>query len=367
MRPHSRHSRGSERARSTVSLVAVGVLVAGALGAGGWAVTNARTDGAVAEQVSSPVVATPSVRSTGGAQASRRLQRPDAGPSSTGASSTGSPVVTPRKPKLPRYKVIPAGKPFRLAPVPVDLTYSFTVGTLNVLGSNHTRHSKQWAPGVVRTRAAAAQIRNRGIDLIGMQEVQDDQLGVLLGNLPGYTIWPRDTLGGSGIRLQIAFSNSLFELVDTGTIITAFSHQRRPIPWVKLRDRATGGEFYYVTLHNSPRGLESERDAATGAEIVLLNSLLSSGLPVMVAGDTNEPSEFFCRVGAATGMGAANGGSAGSRCVLPPRPTGLDWVMGGNGTSFSRYVRDKLGGISDHPIVHSDVTMTTTVLRRPDA
>ena len=64
------------------------------------------------------------------------------------------------------------------------------------------------------------------------------------------------------------------------------------------------------------------------------------------------------------GMVAANGGDATGGCNLPPQPTGLDWVMGGNGTPFSGYARVRVPGISDHPIVYSDVTLTNVVTRR---
>jgi hypothetical protein len=302
------------------------------------------------------------------------LQPADAGETtSPGATPTPSPHSqanrpAPRRSRPEPYKVVEAGAPLELAPVfktvEKELSGTFTVGTYNILGSNHTRNSKEWAPGVVRTRRAVGEIQARGMGVIGMQEVQTDQLGVLVGGLPNYTVWPAQAFGSNGYRLQIAFRDDLFELVDTGSITTAFSGQMRPIPYVKLRDRRTGGEFWFVTVHNSPRGMEVERENATGAEISLLNQLLASGLPVFVSGDMNEPSEFFCRVGSATGMVAANGGDATGGCVLPPRPTGLDWLMGGNGTDFSNYARVHVPGISDHPIVYSDVTLTNVVTRR---
>ena len=279
-----------------------------------------------------------------------------------------------RRSALPPYRVIDAGKPLRLKPkpkpkpqptpepTPVAVDYSFDIGTYNSLGSNHTPPGSGWAPGPVRAGWAAGQIKARGIDVIGMQEVQEDQIRALRGALGGgYTVWPQVSLGRNSYRLQIAFRNDLFEIVDGGSITTVFSTQMRPVPWIKLRHRETGGEFYFVTVHNSPRDLEGERDRATAAEIALLRSLLSTGLPVFVVGDMNEREEFFCRVGAATGMVAANGGSAtGGGCSVPG-PRSIDWMMGGNGTDFSGYVRERLPDISDHPILHSSVTLTTTV------
>ena len=293
------------------------------------------------------------------------------------ASTTPAPSVSaherpaarsaPRAARLPAYHVHTAPPPLVRKPVEVSVAYTLRVGTLNVLGSNHTHNSKQWAPGVVRTAREASAVEARGIDVIGFQEMQTDQIGVLQRDLGGYDIWPGTALGSNGYRLQVAWRSDKLELVDTGTVSTVFSHQMRPLPWVKLRSRANGGEFYFVTLHNSPRGLESERDSATGAEIGLLNQLLSTGLPVIVVGDTNEPYEFYCRVAPATGMAALNGSSVAGGCSVP-HPSGLDWVMGGSrGTplSFSDYHREDMPGMSDHPIVFGAVTLTTTVRRDP--
>ncbi|HYH35004.1 MAG TPA: endonuclease/exonuclease/phosphatase family protein [Nocardioides sp.] len=246
-------------------------------------------------------------------------------------------------------------------PVEEVRTASFVVGTLNVLGSNHTPPGSGWAPGRTRIGWAADVVRARGIDVIGLQEVQDDQIPVLASRLPGYTVWPQQALGPSGNRLQIAFRSDLFELAGTGSITTVFSSQMRPVPYVLLRHRESGLTFHVLTLHNSPRELEGERDSATGAEIALFDRLLASGLPLLVTGDTNEPAEFFCRVGAATGMVAANGGSTSGGCVLPPAPTGLDWIMGGGVSGFSDYVRTALPKITDHPIVYSRVALQGTV------
>ena len=307
--------------------------------------------------------------------AARPPRRPEAAPAVATAPVSASPGATrPGARGVPvagatlspdgaaatrAVKVLRAGPPLERRPVTVEVPYDVRLGTLNVLGSNHTAHSSQWAPGAARSRRQAQVIRERGIDVVGLQEVQLDQLRALRSSLPGYSVWPGDSLGRRGFQLQIAWRSDRFRLVDTGTITTVFSHQMRALPWVRLRSVATGGELYFVTLHNSPRDLERERDAATGPEIALLHSLLASGLPVLVVGDTNEKSEFFCRVAPATGMRALNGASAQGGCTVP-RDAGIDWVLGGNVTDFSGYVRQRLPGATDHPIVYGDVTLTVT-------
>ena len=115
-----------------------------------------------------------------------------------------------------------------------------------------------------------------------------------------------------------------------------------------LRNRATGGEFWVVTIHNSPRTQEADRDSATAAEIALFNRLRATGRPVLVTGDMNEKAEWFCKASTGAGMVAANGGSGAGGCVLPPGPLRIDWIMGGGGVDFSGYVQDACDARGDH-------------------
>lgn len=235
------------------------------------------------------------------------------------------------------------------------------IGTLNVLGSNHTRGSKRWAPGTSRSARQAGVITARGLDVIGLQEMQPDQIGVLQRSMPGYTMWPGTSLGPNGYRLQLMWRSAAFTAVETRTIATPFSGMVVPLPYVRLRDVATGQEFWVSVIHNSPRGMESERDRATQQEIGLFQQLLGTGVPVVTVGDMNEPSEFFCTVAPATGMVALNGARvAGGGCQVP-RGSGIDWVMAGWRTGSitpSDYHREPLPGLSDHPIVWGDLLLT---------
>ncbi|GAB3772538.1 hypothetical protein GCM10027600_32490 [Nocardioides ginsengisegetis] len=274
---------------------------------------------------------------------------------------TGTSLAT-----LPPYKVQKAAAPLaKLPPPPPPPTpgtpFTFQVGTLNVLGSQHTAGPGGYGPGTSRAGMLAGAIVNRGVDLVGMQEMQDDQLAVFRNQLPGYGIWPGTALGNNGVRLQIAYSYAMFELVDTGSITTVFDHQMRPIPYVLLRNRATGGEFYVVDIHNSPQGLEAERDSATGAEISLLNTLRATGKPVFVVGDTNEHTEFMCKVAAATGFVGYNGAHYDGGCYAGTGQIKIDWIMGGNGITFSSPVVDYGAPIpagTDHAFVHGTTTVT---------
>ncbi|WP_435744273.1 endonuclease/exonuclease/phosphatase family protein [Nocardioides sp. SYSU DS0663] len=237
--------------------------------------------------------------------------------------------------------------------------FGFKLATYNILGSQHTRGRGGYGPGTHRARLAAAAIRQRGIDVIGLQEVQRDQLRVLRKRLDGYRIWPGKRLGNQGVRLQIAFRTQEFALVGHGSMQTRFHRQTRPIPWVKLRERRTDRRIYVVDIHNSPRGLERERDSATRKQLRLIDRLRRRGHPVFVTADANEKREFYCKVVGATDLRAANGGKpAADRCRPPQRRLRIDWVLGGRRVDFSHYQEDRgprLRRASDHELVHARV------------
>ncbi|HET7066517.1 MAG TPA: endonuclease/exonuclease/phosphatase family protein [Nocardioides sp.] len=238
---------------------------------------------------------------------------------------------------------------------------SFTIAQANILGSQHTAGTGGFGPGPYRAGITASLLISRGVDVAGLQEVQSDQLAALRAHMPAYTIWPGSSLGNNGERLQIVWRTDRFTMEQSGSVTYVFSSQRIPLPYVLLRDDATGAEFWMITTHNSAGGMEGQRDAATGVEIALINRLRATGLPVIITGDMNEHTEFFCRVAPATGMVAANGGSGVGGCHLPAGPLRVDWIMGGGGVSFSGYRQDAagLGRASDHYYLYSEVSTTS--------
>ncbi|MGA8245442.1 MAG: endonuclease/exonuclease/phosphatase family protein [Nocardioides sp.] len=238
---------------------------------------------------------------------------------------------------------------------------TFTIAQSNVLGSQHTAGRGGYGPGTTRAAITSSLLTSRGVDVGGMEEVQSDQLGVFLNRMPGYSFWPAAALGHNGERLQIYWRSSRFALMDQGSVTYVFSSQHIPLPYVLLRDRVSGAEFYVITAHNSPGGMEVQRDVATGIEIALIRRLMATGRPVLITGDMNEHTEFFCKVAVATGMVAANGGSGAGGCHLPPGPLRVDWIMGGHGVGFSGYRQDGAGlrRASDHYYLYATATATS--------
>jgi endonuclease/exonuclease/phosphatase family metal-dependent hydrolase len=306
-----------------------------------------------------------------GAHPAQRVAQPPAGPQQVVQAELVEPLPPAKRAKSGKEAAVsshPAAlvrKVERVALQPA--TAAFRIGTLNILGSNHTSGGKgRYGRGTTRAAISAGLIKSRGIDVVGFQEVQDDQLVVLQNQLAGYHIWPMQTLGNNSQRNQIAWRDDKFELLDSGSVPYVFSSQTIPLPWVLLRDRVNGGQFYVITTHNSAGRLEGQRDAATTVEINLIKQLHASGIPVFITGDMNEHEEFFCRAATEAGMTAANGGSGASGCVLPPRPRRVDWIMGTTDIDFSGYVQDgaSLQAASDHYLLYANAALTSPASAR---
>ena len=238
---------------------------------------------------------------------------------------------------------------------------SMKVATFNILGSQHTRGPGGHGPGKVRARITSDLVKAKRLDLVGLQEVQADQLLVLKRRLGGYRIWPAYQLGRGALRLQIVWRERAFDLLERGTLFTRFAGQDRPVPWVLLRHRASGRLMYVVDIHNSPRGRELERDRALGRQIRLLQRFRATGRTVLVLGDFNEREEAFCEVVGRTDLVAPNGGWASRRrCNPPPGGLRVDWNFGRGLLEFSDYDVDDgplVRRVSDHRLVRTTVTL----------
>ena len=141
----------------------------------------------------------------------------------------------------------------------------FGVAMLNILGSQHTAGGKGgFAPGTSRAYAATQMLVGRGASIIGFSEIQGDQLGVFLNNAPGYDVYPGTSLGSAGVPTTVAWNTAVWELVEAQVIYIPFSGQRRPQPVVKLANVESGVEVWVMNVHNSPQGMEGERDSRRG-------------------------------------------------------------------------------------------------------
>ena len=256
-----------------------------------------------------------------------------------------------------------AGRATRLArhkqqvPEPIA-PYDLRIGTFNVLGSQHTAPGgdrQHFPPASTRSAGAAELIKEHGVDIIGTQELQDDQLRDI-SNRTGLTAWPGLQWGTAETDNSILYDASRFEFVSGSSFTIPFMGRPRPQPILRLRERATGRELYVVNTHPSAHDGRylAERRSGEATLVGVVNQLEESGLPVFVTGDMNDREEFYCHVVPPAHLTAPNGGSYGDGCHPPPSPLPVDWVVGSAGIGWSGYWRDTTPvtrKISDHFIV----------------
>ncbi|HWA84857.1 MAG TPA: endonuclease/exonuclease/phosphatase family protein [Opitutus sp.] len=134
-------------------------------------------------------------------------------------------------------------------------------------------------------------------DVFGTQEGLYGQLRDMADDLPGYAWIGLGREGGSrGEFMAVFFRRDRFEpvafdhfwLSDTPAVIGSSTWGNayiRMVTWVRLRDRATGREFYYWNTH-----LDNESEPARQKAAALLRERLAPldpAVPVILAGDFN--------------------------------------------------------------------------------
>jgi endonuclease/exonuclease/phosphatase family metal-dependent hydrolase len=235
----------------------------------------------------------------------------------------------------------------------------YVVATLNVLGHSHTRaggNRPAWPDSGIRMRWALQALEKNAVDVVGLQEFQMPQrkrMLALVGDRFAVFSPPGDP------QDSIAWRRDRFELVSADTLRVPYFVRERRMPVVQLRDRATGEETFFVSVHN-PASIRRHGDQsghrAEGVrrEVALVHRLVSQHrIPVVLMGDFNEKEVAFCRITASGLMHAANGGSSGGSCRPPQRPR-IDWIFGSEGVEFSGYAAlrgGRLDRTTDHPLV----------------
>jgi len=241
-------------------------------------------------------------------------------------------------------------------------TMTFQIGSFNVLGSQHSTRSgdhSRYPPASVRSPRAVARIHSFGVDILGTQELQPDQLNAIQA-MTGYAAYPGYAFGANETDNSIFYDDSRFEFVSGSSFTIHFMHADRPQTILRLRDKETGREFYVLNMHASagfgPYAVT--RRAGHYAAAATVNRLKADGIPIFLTGDMNDRAEFFCRVAPLTGMVAAIGGSTAGGCH-PAGALAVDWVLGWGNVSFSNYIEDRstMHTVSDHYFVSATATV----------
>ena len=275
------------------------------------------------------------------------------------------PVAPPVPPPATGPVTPPAGIPDQQPPgsKPNKAT-TFVISSFNVLGSHHTAPgggTKGYASGTQRIREAVKLLEGRKVDVVGFQELQNDQVKEIK-QIAGdtYGLYPGNSLGPRGSQNSIAWRKDKFKVVEAYTVkMPSHKGMLRETPVMRLRDKQTGEEVYIVNVHNAPGfhkgGAQQHwRDKATDLQVDLLNKLKRSGIPVVLTGDMNEKENYFRRMSREADMNAANELPNGQ---LPKR-LGIDWIFGSQDVTFKSFQR--LGEsiakkVSDHPMLVSKV------------
>jgi len=244
----------------------------------------------------------------------------------------------------------------------------FRVSTFNVLGAGHTaaggNKAVGWASGAARMHGAVDLLRGAGVDVVGFQEFQRPQFAVFKNSMPNWGVYPGAQLTRRGATANsIAWDEGKWERVEVHTIdIPYFGGKPWPMPYVLLRDRYSGQEVWFANFHN-PADVhgpaERFRDRATALQISLAIRLHAGGTPVIITGDMNDKSDYFCPMTTRAPMHAANGGSTGGSCS-PPSNMGIDWIFGSSDVDFANYVHNNgqlVNKTTDHPFIWTQATL----------
>lgn len=254
------------------------------------------------------------------------------------------------------------------APVQAGAKATFNVSSFNVLGNSHTQKGAEepWMdPGVVRIRRAVQLLQQHKVDVVGFQEMQAPQMkefqrvaGSQFATYPGLADKAKN------VENSIAWRKDKFDLVQAHTFkVPYFDGNQRNMPYVLLRDKQTGKECYVINVHNPAdtakhHNQQGYRTQARANEIALINRLKQTGLPVIFTGDMNEGDHTAIPVTRDAGMHASSG-------AVPSKErsrgkTGIDWIFGSQGVSFSHYVKDRGAVVkktTDHPVIVSTATI----------
>lgn len=141
-------------------------------------------------------------------------------------------------------------------------------------------------------------IERFGPDLVGFQEVRENQYDALTARLKGYGFCgvARDDGKRKGEWSLIGYRQARFTAVKNGdfwlsenpTEVGSKSWDAaltRICSWVRLRENATGRELVYANTHFDHKGVVARQEASRVLSIEL--SKIASGVPAILTGDLN--------------------------------------------------------------------------------
>ena len=216
-----------------------------------------------------------------------------------------------------------------------------------MLGSSHTRGPDGYASGVRRTKGVVRLLDKHDVDVVGLQEMQADQMRSFHKRTGGaYAMYP----GFSGEREidgenSVAWDRSTWQALEKRAFTIPYFHgNRRTMPLVKLRNLRTGMTAWFANVHNpaSTRehgGSAKWRAKAIRSEARLARRLHATGVPVFLTGDMNEREQAFCPLTGSAPLQAARGGSHTDGTCRANDPKYVDWAFGSSQLDLRRLRR----------------------------
>ncbi len=177
----------------------------------------------------------------------------------------------------------------------LSTTAQVRVMSYNIRNSNANDGVNKWSK---RKQALAKVILNTDPDILGTQEVLEDQRRDLKKLLPAYDVFGAGRNNGkhAGEHCAIFYRREKYELVTGGNFWLSQTPDKpgskswdaaitRICTWVKLKDKQTYDEVYFFNTHFDHKGKEARAKSAA-----LLSAMIDSiagDKPVIVTGDFN--------------------------------------------------------------------------------
>lgn len=153
-----------------------------------------------------------------------------------------------------------------------------------------------------RRQATSQMLRQEAPDLFGLQEALTAQLEFIDRECPGYARVGvgRDDGKEKGETMAIYYNRERFDLLDNGTLWLSETPDRvsrgwdgacnRTMTWVRLRDKASGREFFYFNTHLDHRGRVA-REESVRLIVREIERIAGRKTPAIVGGDFNSTVE----------------------------------------------------------------------------
>lgn len=233
------------------------------------------------------------------------------------------------------------------------------ISTFNVLGGSHTAadgKAPELASGPLRVRRAVRLLEAADVDVVGLQELQ----GPMAEEFSKVTSdrWRLFHAAGDSEN-ALAWRRTTWALVEADTFdVPYFNGNPRPMPVVRLRHRETGGDVWFINVHNPANTdrfpqQQNGRAEALRIERRLVQRLAEGRAEVVLMGDFNQRAGAFCHFTKSGLMQSATGEKRRKACQ-EPEYAGIDWIFGTPGLEFSDWnVRDDepVDLTSDHPLI----------------